>query len=230
MDGIHDLGGKHGFGVVEREENEPVFHARWEAQVFAVMRASGMAGAWHNADRFRHQIERIDPVAYLANGYYGRWLAGVETGLIESGILSQEEIAARHQQLGGHKTDDLGARPGQPPNQAPPLSERRPNSVREASTSPEFAVGDSVVTSSEVKSGHTRLPAYARGKVGLVVAHHDVWVFPDTNAHGQGEQPQHLYTVQFTGETLWGSGDANMRVCIDLFEPYLRGLDVKSHT
>jgi len=88
MDGIHDLGGKHGHGKVEREEDEPAFHERWEASVFAMSGAAAASGAFNNADRFRHSIERIDPVAYLSHGYYGRWLGGIETLLVESGLLT----------------------------------------------------------------------------------------------------------------------------------------------
>ena len=72
MDSMHDLGGKEGFGEVLVEADEPVFHERWEAAVFTMVRAGAAAGGWNNTDRFRHAIERIDPVAYLPHGYYGR--------------------------------------------------------------------------------------------------------------------------------------------------------------
>ena len=78
----------------------------------------------------------------------------------------------------------------------------------------------SVLACREVKPGHTRLPAYARGKTGIIILHHDGWVYPDSNAHGGGENPQHLYTVQFTADELWGNGD-HAKVSLDLFEPYL---------
>jgi len=58
--------------------------------------------------------------------------------------------------------------------------------------------------------------------VGEIVACHGCWVYPDSNSHGNGEHPQQLYTVAFTSEVLWGeAGDANLEVCLDLFEPYL---------
>ncbi|XOV90239.1 MAG: nitrile hydratase subunit beta [Pseudomonadota bacterium] len=221
MDGIHDLGGKHGFGKVEREIDEPAFHARWEASVFAISAVGPAAGAWNNSDRFRHGVERIDPVSYLADGYYGRWLGGMETLLVEAGAVTTEEITARALEMGAPPGARVAARPSSSPDPqgpAPPA----PGAKRVASAPAAFAVGDAVVTSTLVKSGHTRLPAYARGKRGVIHASHNAWVFPDTNAHGLGEQPQYLYTVKFSGPELWGSGsDPSLAVYLDLFEPYL---------
>lgn len=219
MDGIHDLGGKHGFGKVEREVDEPVFHAPWEAKMFSIMLASGAAGAWRNSDRFRHNIERIDPVSYLNDGYYGRWLGGIETGLVEAGILSSTEVQERYLTLGGSDTDRVGARPVTNPDPLGPMPDAL-GSQRSVATA-KFSMGDEVLTSTDVKPGHTRLPAYARGKIGRVVACHGGWVYPDSNAHGLGEDPQNLYTVEFTGQTLWGADSEAMSLCLDLFEPYL---------
>ena len=73
---------------------------------------------------------------------------------------------------------------------------------------------------------HTRLPRYARGKLGTIERVHGVFVFPDTNAHGQGECPQWLYTVCFTGPELWGEGaDPTLTVSIDAWESYLLAAD-----
>ena len=87
MDGIHDLGGKAGFGRVEAEEDEPYFHEPWESRVFSMVINLG-----DNTDRFRHAVERIDPISYLSDTYYGRWLGGLETKLVEDGFVTQEEI------------------------------------------------------------------------------------------------------------------------------------------
>jgi nitrile hydratase len=93
-------------------------------------------------------------------------------------------------------------------------------------TAPRFLAGDPVRTRATGKPGHTRLPGYARGKRGVVVVGHGGWVFPDSNAHGRGEQPQHLYTVAFSGEVLWGeSAEPGTRVMLDLFESYLEVSD-----
>ena len=222
MDGIHDLGGKHGHGDIVRERDETAFHQRWEAAVFTMMIAARRAGAYNNTDRFRHSIERIDPIAYLDHTYYGRWLGGLETMLVEAGLVGTEEIDARYRQLGGDPSARVAARPSLDPE---PLAEVSPlpTAMREVSHPPRFAEGDAVITWTEVKAGHTRLPAYARGKRGRIQHCHAGWVYPDSNAHGQGENPQYLYTVAFDGQELWGSGgDPNLTVCLDLFEPYLR--------
>lgn len=221
MDGIHDLGGKHGYGKVQREEEEPAFHGRWEAAVFSFVAASIRAGALNCADRFRHAIERIDPVAYLSHGYYGRWLGGIETLLVEAGVVDSDQITNRAMELGADERDLIAARPSEQPDPPGEMADQ-PTAARDTDAEPQFRTGDVVVTSTVVKPGHTRLPAYARGRRGTVVAHHGGWVFPDTNAHGQGENPTHLYTVKFTGEELWGAGaDLRLTVHLDLFEPYL---------
>ena len=107
MDGIHDLGGKQGFGAVVRETAEPLFHARWESRVFGLIRVGG-GGASRNIDHFRHAVERIDPVAYLTHGYYGRWLGGLETMIVEAGIL--EERRSRGAQSNSALAQTIGLR------------------------------------------------------------------------------------------------------------------------
>ena len=223
MDGIHDLGGKHGFGPVYREADEPVFHARWEVKVFTFMLAGGAAGAWLNSDRFRHNIERIEPVSYLNDGYYGRWLGGIETGLVEAGVLDADEIQAKYLELGGKPTDTVAARPVSDPEPLGDLPEGS-GSQRDVPP-PKYAVGQMVKTDTSGKLGHTRLPAYARGKVGKIITYHDGWVYPDTNAHGEGENPQNLYTVEFESQELWGEDSEPMTLCLDLFEPYLHSAE-----
>lgn len=221
MDGIHDLGGKHGFGTVEPECDEPVFHHRWEARVFAMMRASVRAGVIRNADQFRHAIERIDPGAYLTHGYYGRWLGGIETLLREAGTVSDAELRERIAALGGDPEAAAAARPRSQP-EVIAYESVAAGSRRDPARPPRFATGERVVTLRYPKSGHTRLPAYARGRTGTVIAGHGGWVFPDSNAHGYGEQPQHLYTVEFAGESLWGGeAEPGTSVTLDLFEDYL---------
>ncbi len=79
-------------------------------------------------------------------------------------------------------------------------------STRETGTAPRFKTGDRVRTANINPTTHTRLPRYARGKIGTVELLHGVHVFPDTNSQYAGEEPQHLYTVRFTGVDLWGAG------------------------
>lgn len=228
MDGIHDLGGKQGHGNIEQETDQLAFHERWQGAVFTIINTLIGNGTAHNVDHFRHAVERIDPVSYLQDGYYGRWLGAAETLLVEAGQLSQDEITARAIAHGAGPRDRIAARPA-PVGKAPAVSEEP---ARDASTAQRpldqparFVLGQRVRSSATGVAGHTRLPAYARGVVGEIVACHGGWVYPDSNAHDLGEQPQHLYTVAFAGESLWGSaGDAHLEVCIDLFEPYLEGV------
>jgi nitrile hydratase len=85
-----------------------------------------------------------------------------------------------------------------------------------------FAVGDTVKTRVINPTTHTRLPRYARGKQGVVEVVRGVFVFPDSNAHGRGEDPRWLYTVRFDGAELWGAdAEPHTQVSIDAWEPYL---------
>jgi nitrile hydratase len=219
MDGIHDLGGKEGFGGIEYETDEPYFHARWEARVFGLyLQRLGGAG---NIDRRRHAVERIDPRAYLEHGYYGRWLGAMETLLVEGGVLTRAAIDARARKLGASPDDLVASRPASRPDVVP-YAPAAADGVRPLSRNPRFAVGEAVVARRHGVPGHTRLPAYARGRTGVIAARHGGWVFPDTNAHGRGEEPQHLYTVAFDGAELWGrDAERGVTVYLDLFEPYL---------
>ncbi len=222
MDGVHDLGGMQGFGPVEREDKEPVFHATWEAEVVAMMRAAGARG-FYNIDEFRHAIERMRPAHYLSATYYEKWLDGITRLLVEKRVVSEAELEAR--------TAFFDARPDAPATAAltGPLSERVPFNVgwvqevvRETGARPRFAPGDPVVARNIHPRGHTRLPRYARGKRGVIHRFHGVHVFPDTNAHGLGEQPQPLYSVRFDARDLWGEdAQPNHSVHIDLWESYL---------
>ncbi|MDZ7826855.1 MAG: nitrile hydratase subunit beta [Gammaproteobacteria bacterium] len=217
---MHDLGGREGFGAIDPEADEPAFHARWEAAVFAMVMAGGRTGATGNADRFRHAIERIDPVAYLTHGYYGRWLGGIETLLVEAGVVDRDELDRRARARGAAPDDRIAARPEAQPDAVPPATD--PTTQRTLSNPPRFSPGDPVRTLAHGHSGHTRLPGYARGRRGTVVEQHGGWVFPDRNAHGEGEQPCHLYTVAFSARELWGEdADPEAEIHLDLFEPYL---------
>ena len=210
MNGIHDMGGMHGFGPVEVEPDEPVFHQRWEGRVFGIM--GSLRG---NIDAGRHSIECLDPVAYIEHGYYGRWLAALERTLARFGILAPGEIEARLESRRRRKRRRSdGARA--------PWSPTATSYAREVETRPAFAVGDTVRTRNHQPAGHTRLPAYARCRAGVVTRVHAAMVFPDDHAHGRGENPQYLYTVRFDGQELWGaSAEAGTVVHIDLFESYL---------
>ena len=203
------MGGMHGFGRVVIEEDEPVFHAKWEGRVFAM---AALANLSPNADAFRHAIERMDPLAYLSAGYYGRWLSALETRLVDEGLFEPDEVEAR-------------ARGATAPGAAQPPRSRSGNpglAQRDVDVLPRFGVGDRVRARNLQPRGHTRLPAYARGRTGTVAIVHPAWVFPDTNAHANGENPQYAYAVRFPARELFGpDADPTAQVHVDLFESYL---------
>ncbi len=98
MNGVHDMGGMDGFGPVEIEKDEPIFHAEWERRTMALTVAMGFQGLW-NIDKSRYARENRDPLGYLADSYYERWLYGLEVLLEENGLVSRDEIAARMTKL-----------------------------------------------------------------------------------------------------------------------------------
>ena len=166
MNGVHDLGGKHGFGPVEREENEPYFHADWEKAVM-VMNLIGMVKRIYNIDEFRHAIERMGQAEYLNTSYFEHWLASVSTLLVEKGVISREELEARTKEFEDNPQKPL------PDRKDPELLERMMRVVRkgmaeqsEPDPAPRFHAGDMVVTRNWQPPGHTRLPGYARGITG----------------------------------------------------------------
>jgi nitrile hydratase len=220
MDGIHDLGGMHGFGPVEADPAERGFHAPWEPRVVACFEA-GLAWPLFTIDEFRHSRERLEPVRYLEASYFEQWLDAVCRLLVEKGVVSDEELEARARGLQAHPESDApagGASPEPPPRAGVAHKTFR----RAVSAPPRFPPGDPVVTRNIHPPGHTRLPRYARDKQGIVARAQGAWVFPDTNAHGLGEAPQHLYSVRFDGAELWGpSAEARVAVYLDLWDGYL---------
>jgi nitrile hydratase subunit beta len=217
MNGIHDMGGMDGFGPVVPEQNEPVFHADWERRMYAIA-LPVMRAIQANPDEYRHAIERIPPAQYLASSYYERWIAAIETLLVERGIVTREELIAKQA-------------PSVDPNliaNAPPA--RGPAAVKDKSANPRarFAKGARVRARNINPTGHTRLPRYVRGKAGVVARDWGVFVFADTNAHHAGEKRQHCYSVAFDGRELWGKSANRDRVFIDLWEDYLEPIAAKS--
>ena len=222
MDGVHDLGGMQGFGAVEREPNEPPFHAPWEAAVVAMFRAAGGRGIY-NLDEFRHAIERMPPARYLSVTYYEKWLDGITRLLVERGVVTEAELEAREAFFAARpEASAASAVRGPLPQPTTPTIPWPSNVVRRATGRPRFAPGDVVVTRQMHPRGHTRLPRYARGKRGVIHLVHGVHVFPDTNAHGKDESPQPLYSVRFAARELWAdAAEPNQWVHLDLWESYL---------
>lgn len=216
MDGIHDLGGVEGFGPVPAKSGDMDFKDAedWEKRAFALNWSPIAPGS--RIDWFRHVIERMVPADYLGFSYFQKWCTADLVRMLDNGTVTLEDVKR------GHVDDPV----------APPAAMTVEDAVadvaastfsfsRETSQFPAFDVGDRVQARRHIDSGHTRLPRYVRGLQGEVLAHHGAHVFPDRNAEGV-EVSQHLYTVGFRADTLWGEG-ANPRddVTLDLWESYL---------
>jgi len=216
MNGVHDMGGMHGFGPVLPEANEPVFHAPWEGRVRGMVQLMGAWRLW-NIDASRHSIERLLPADYLRLSYFEKWLDALILRLLAKGLVTPEELAS------GRKAD--GAAVASPPvtaDMAADLVTSVGSYQREVPAQPRFAAGDKVRARNVNPEGHTRLPRYARGRSGVIKRLHGAHVFPDSNARFDGEAPQPLYTVRFTARELWGeAAHAADTVSLDLWEDYL---------
>jgi len=219
MNGVHDMGGMHGFGPVVAEPDEPVFHADWERRVLALTLAMGAWRKW-NIDTARFSRERMPPAGYLAATYYERWLWGLQALLVERGFVSPEDLA-RPAPAGPPRPAEI--RPGAlRAADIPRMLRNRRATRRDDPAPPKFKAGDRVVARNVHPPGHTRLPRYVRGRQGVVDRDHGVFVFPDTNAVGLGEKPQHVYSVRFAARELWGP-DARPHdaVYVDLWDDHL---------
>ena len=216
MNGVHDLGGMDGFGKVEPEKNEPVFHAPWEGRVLAISRAIGATGVW-NIDVGRFGIERLAPDVYLASSYYQRWHRRNEKLAIEKGLVTPEEI---------EQAKSAG------PGRALPLPALTADAVastlkRGSYFGPEraparFRIGDVVRMRNIHPDKHTRLPRYVRGHVGVVERINGCQIYPDAVVAEGRHEAEWLYTVAFDNRTLWGpDADPTVRVSVDAFEPYM---------
>lgn len=216
MNGAQDLGGQHGFGPVRPETGDILFHADWERRVLALTVAMGGTGAW-NLDMSRHARERMAPADYLASTYYEIWYDGLVRLLIENGLANAREVT------NGESEDAAGSLPRVPTAATITAALATGSPVdRQAGRPAHFAIGDTVRTIIANPETHTRLPRYGRGKTGTVIRVHGVHVFPDSNTHGLGEDPQWLYAIAFDAAELWGSdAEPGSEVMIDLWEPYL---------
>lgn len=215
MNGIHDLGGMHGHGRVSVEPDEPTFHHEWEARVLGLAFPI-MAQCGNTADKHRYAVERMEPAHYLTSSYYEHWLHSLETQLLEKGLVTKDEMESGN------------AAPGQ--KTAPILTADMVEAVLAAGASakraegaePRFKPGDWVRTRNDHPAHHTRLPRYARGRVGIVLIDHGIFITPDAVAHDLGEKPQHLYSVSFSARELWGShASAIDTMRIDIWDEFL---------
>ncbi len=205
MDGVHDMGGTRGFGGVSVERDEPVFHHPWHALGYGLGGFGIDVLRLFNWDEARHAIERIEPQHYLAASYYERIITGIASLFVEKGLVTQEELEHR---AGGRFPL---ARPVAPTAAAEGAA---PQPAR-------LAVGDEVVVRKLQPSGHIRMPAYVRGKRGVVVHVAPPFSLPDAAAHGQALRYEPTYHVRFDARALWSNAAENSSVIVDLWQSYL---------
>ncbi|MEM7289431.1 MAG: nitrile hydratase subunit beta [Pseudomonadota bacterium] len=216
MNGPHDMGGMQCFGPVNPEVDEPVFHYEWEKKALALTVGMGFSGKW-NLDISRFARESLSPEFYLSRTYYEIWIAGLQNLMLERDMVTDDELVS-----GEIETPGVDVKRVVGPDQMPAALAAGAPVDRETSHTSKFTAGDRVRTLNINPQGHTRLPRYVRGKTGEVVLVHGCHVFPDSNARGEGENPQWVYAVSFDARHLFGpEAEAGQTVTLDCWEPYL---------
>ena len=201
MDGMHDLGGRQGFGPVRHSPKAQVFHAPWEKRVNALL-ALAVKNGLLNMDEYRHAIERMEPRHYLSASYYERSMTGLASLCVEKGFLTREEL---DQRAGGRFPLSL------------PSAAGRTNAAGRR----RFRPGDRVRVKDDYVPGHIRMPAYIRGKIGVIVSQSPAYPFPDAHAHDVPAADEPTYDVRFRSEDLWPNGADPAAVHAGVFESYL---------
>ena len=217
MNGIHDMGGIDGFGPVEREENEPVFHHRWEGRVYALNRAVRPWGRGRDWPGFRFVLENIPPADYLRMSYYERWFRMIVSWLSGSGLVSGSELAS------GRADPDSPTPRILPPADTDSLGFGR----LDVAVPARFHPDDRVRARNLHPVAHNRQPRYVRGRVGTVVEDYGVYALQDSDEVGRQpcDRPQHVYSVRFEARELWGDrAAARDAVHVDLWEEYLEAV------
>jgi nitrile hydratase beta subunit len=219
MDGIHDLGGMHGFGAVVAPGDEAPYHERWEARVFALHMLVELErlGARPGGRAIR---EEMAPVDYLAASYYERWLWSAEQGLLRRGTIAAGEVE--------HMMERLAAGGPEPPSHRDPeQAARAVESLREVipmqpATRPRFVPGQAVRVRRMHPAGHTRCPRYVRGALGVVERVQGADELPDRAVYERDAPVEPVYAVAFRSDELWGRGEEPpWTVALDLWESYL---------
>ncbi len=216
MNGVHDMGGMHGHGPIPYAVTEPVFHEAWEGRINGMF---GAVRAWRRftLDAARYELEQISPADYLRMSYYEKWLTMLTGLCLKTGLVDAEELATGRATPGNVRQTPALSR-----DDARRILDTSPNYLRPEPAPARFAPGDAVRARNINPIGHTRLPRYARGKLGTIALRHGAHVFPDSNAHGLGEDPKHLYCVRFAAQEVWGEAtNSHDSVHIDLWEAYL---------
>ncbi|MCY4579902.1 MAG: nitrile hydratase subunit beta [Chloroflexi bacterium] len=226
MNGVHDMGGMHGFGPIDIEVDEPIFHDEWEGRVYGMVTSIREEHDVYGPYGSRHYIENIPPAQYLASSYYEKWMLALETALVSKGLLTTEELDSRTRQLSGDPSAEVARRDD------PELAERvrqriyKPQPLQQqAASPPRFAVGDAIAVRNIHPVGHTRLPRYVRGKRGVISRIYGAQGFQDEPTVADN-RPQHVYSVVFEASELWGgNAEPNQLLYIDMWECWMEASD-----
>jgi nitrile hydratase beta subunit len=216
VDGVHDMGGMHGFGPVIRDPSdraldEPTFHEPWEGRAFGLMIATAAKGLRRGS--LRPSIEAIEPATYLASSYYERWARAVEAQLVAAGTLTSAEIEERAATVGDGPTRSPADDPDLSAAIPAILTRRGPTSGEPVTAA--FLAGDRVTVRRMAAIGHHRCPRYLRGATGTVERINGGWPHPDADT------PEAVYRVQFAMRDLRGDDAEAGALFVDLWERYL---------
>ncbi len=219
VDGVHDMGGMHGFGTVVTPGADLPYHERWEPRVFAIQMLVGIEGLGAGPGG-RPVREEMEPAEYLAASYYERWLFSAERRLERKGTIAPGEVESMMERLEA----------GEPvaTHQDPAMAERiladltatypmdpPPEAVR-------FRPGQRVRVKRMHPAGHTRSPRYVRGAVGVIEDVRGADRLPDRAVYGEDVAPEPVYSVAFRSTELWGPSEgSSWTVSLDLWESYL---------
>lgn len=215
MDGIHDLGGRQGFGKIDVNEPEQQWHEPYEARVRCIVHTLTRAPDW-SIDWFRHCRELINPVDYLTRPYFDQWAQTYSAMLVNSGWATVNEIST------GKASSVIEGLPA-------PMTESQAKAIvlkeilfsADIDAKPKYRIADNIRTVTKVAPGHTRLPQYARGKPGRIINHHGAHIFADAMAVNE-KRYEHLYTVEFDLTQLWPEATQSIdTVSLDLWESHL---------
>ncbi|MEZ0213197.1 MAG: nitrile hydratase subunit beta [Xanthobacteraceae bacterium] len=225
MNGLHDTGGKHGYGAVLTEANEPPFHAPWEGRMHGIAVTCQVSGV-NTTPEQRTTIENMPPNLYLDMSYYEKWLFCYEKLLNDKGIVTTAELEQRIAEQAAAVLPAHPQEPASPSDYAVTVKRIIYNGTphdRPIDRAPAFKVGDRVRAKNLNPRGHTRLPGFTKGKLGTIAVYHGAHCHHEPLADGRGEIPEHLYAVKFDGPELWGTEDGNVNdaVYVDLFENYI---------
>jgi nitrile hydratase len=219
MDGVHDMGGMHGFGRVVEPGSELAYHEAWEPRVFAIQMLVGVEGLGAGPGG-RPVREEMEPADYLAASYYERWLYSAEQRLLRKGTIAAGEVEG--------VMERLAAGESVPEHNDAAMAERMMADLRAVypmdapPADVRFDPGQRVRVKRMHPAGHTRCPRYARGGLGVIESVRGADRLPDRAVYGEEVPPEPVYSVAFRSEELWGpSEETPWMVLLDLWDSYL---------